>query len=267
MSLEPEKRFRDLREMGRELLLLAGQRTRITWGLSFGDLNRAALARAQEATASEVAARGNGGGDVDFRPRRRGKIALAALLLLLGGGAAAYFLVPGLSSKLNGQGPVASMDVKRPESETHSLSPVRGLDAPAGTAAPPEPAASALNNALHEDPAQPPAGGDVVAHNERSHGVLADDTSSGRGDERDEAKEDERETKKSKSKADKLASRTRDRSDTARRRNQNASTSTARRSTGGDANEVDWMLPEQQALVQQKPRGPRLGTNNAPILD
>jgi eukaryotic-like serine/threonine-protein kinase len=35
MSLEPEQRFKDLREMGRELLLLAGQRTRITWGLSF----------------------------------------------------------------------------------------------------------------------------------------------------------------------------------------------------------------------------------------
>jgi hypothetical protein len=38
MSLEPEHRFKDLREMGRELLLLAGQRTRITWGLSFGDV-------------------------------------------------------------------------------------------------------------------------------------------------------------------------------------------------------------------------------------
>jgi serine/threonine-protein kinase len=38
MSLDPEQRFKDLREMGRELLLLAGQRTRITWGLSFGDL-------------------------------------------------------------------------------------------------------------------------------------------------------------------------------------------------------------------------------------
>ena len=37
MSLDPEQRFKDLREMGRELLLLAGQRTRITWGLSFGE--------------------------------------------------------------------------------------------------------------------------------------------------------------------------------------------------------------------------------------
>jgi eukaryotic-like serine/threonine-protein kinase len=36
MSLEPERRFPDLRAMGRELLSLAGHRTRITWGLSFG---------------------------------------------------------------------------------------------------------------------------------------------------------------------------------------------------------------------------------------
>jgi hypothetical protein len=38
MSLDPERRFPDLRAMGRELLSLAGQRTRITWGLSFGPL-------------------------------------------------------------------------------------------------------------------------------------------------------------------------------------------------------------------------------------
>jgi tRNA A-37 threonylcarbamoyl transferase component Bud32 len=38
MSLDPQDRFKDMREMGCELLTLAGQRTRITWGLSFGDV-------------------------------------------------------------------------------------------------------------------------------------------------------------------------------------------------------------------------------------
>ncbi len=38
MSLDPSQRYADLREMGRELLMLAGQRTRITWSLSFGEL-------------------------------------------------------------------------------------------------------------------------------------------------------------------------------------------------------------------------------------
>ncbi|MET0413298.1 MAG: protein kinase, partial [Polyangiaceae bacterium] len=37
MQIEPSQRFGSVRELGRELLLLAGQRTRITWGLSFGD--------------------------------------------------------------------------------------------------------------------------------------------------------------------------------------------------------------------------------------
>ncbi len=35
MSLEPAERYPDMRAMGRDLLLLAGQRTRITWGLTF----------------------------------------------------------------------------------------------------------------------------------------------------------------------------------------------------------------------------------------
>jgi len=36
MSLNPADRFPNLRQLGRELLLLSGQRTRITWALSFG---------------------------------------------------------------------------------------------------------------------------------------------------------------------------------------------------------------------------------------
>jgi eukaryotic-like serine/threonine-protein kinase len=40
MSLHPHNRFKDAREMGRELLTLAGQRTRITWGLSFGEIHK-----------------------------------------------------------------------------------------------------------------------------------------------------------------------------------------------------------------------------------
>jgi len=40
MSLDPARRYKDLREMGRDLLVLAGQRTRITWALSFGELDR-----------------------------------------------------------------------------------------------------------------------------------------------------------------------------------------------------------------------------------
>ncbi len=38
MHVDPSQRFSDLRELGRELLFLAGQRTRITWSLTFGEI-------------------------------------------------------------------------------------------------------------------------------------------------------------------------------------------------------------------------------------
>jgi len=38
MQIDPARRFPDMRAMGRELLMLAGQRTRVTWGLSFNNL-------------------------------------------------------------------------------------------------------------------------------------------------------------------------------------------------------------------------------------
>src|SRR6188768_134125 len=40
MHLDPSRRFPDMRAMGRDLLGLAGQRTRITWGLSFSELSQ-----------------------------------------------------------------------------------------------------------------------------------------------------------------------------------------------------------------------------------
>jgi eukaryotic-like serine/threonine-protein kinase len=41
MSLDPRDRYRDMRALGQDLLTLAGQRTRITWGLTFGEVARA----------------------------------------------------------------------------------------------------------------------------------------------------------------------------------------------------------------------------------
>ncbi|MGC4091511.1 MAG: serine/threonine-protein kinase [Polyangiaceae bacterium] len=80
MALEPGDRFTDLREMGRELLLLAGQRTRITWGLSFGEPRLPAeigtrthvLQRQREAAVEPVPA----------QRRKIAWIAFAPLLLL-----------------------------------------------------------------------------------------------------------------------------------------------------------------------------------------
>jgi eukaryotic-like serine/threonine-protein kinase len=56
MSLDPSHRFSSLREMGRELLYLAGQRTRITWSLSFGEITpkRGANTSAFNATSASA---------------------------------------------------------------------------------------------------------------------------------------------------------------------------------------------------------------------
>jgi hypothetical protein len=45
MSLDPASRFVDLKALGRELLMLAGERTRMTWSLSFGEMRGAPMAR------------------------------------------------------------------------------------------------------------------------------------------------------------------------------------------------------------------------------
>jgi serine/threonine protein kinase len=79
MSLDPAQRYKDLREMGRELLLLAGQRTRITWALSFGELERAKLSGVawdpQRSLASAP--------PPAMEPKRRAALVLAPLLLLV----------------------------------------------------------------------------------------------------------------------------------------------------------------------------------------
>jgi serine/threonine protein kinase len=45
MSPDPGQRYIDLKALGRELLMLAGERTRMTWRLSFGDSGALSFAR------------------------------------------------------------------------------------------------------------------------------------------------------------------------------------------------------------------------------
>lgn len=47
MSLDAEDRYPDLKALGRDLLLLAGERTRMTWRLSFGDTGVSGFKRAK----------------------------------------------------------------------------------------------------------------------------------------------------------------------------------------------------------------------------
>lgn len=51
MSVDPAQRFPDMRALGRELIGLAGMRTRLTWGQAFGGLSAMALVRHDERPA------------------------------------------------------------------------------------------------------------------------------------------------------------------------------------------------------------------------
>ena len=75
MHIDPERRFPNMRAMGRELLQLAGQRTRITWGLNFGD-----LAGVGHASLAPFAAGSGDRQSMAAGPSRRSKITAAALI-------------------------------------------------------------------------------------------------------------------------------------------------------------------------------------------
>jgi eukaryotic-like serine/threonine-protein kinase len=126
MSLDPAARYKDMREMGRELLQLAGQRTRITWGLSFGELPGASPA-AQLGTAPPMA----GTVPAAPEPRERGFQRRWAFA-----GAALVILVLLLTSTRRDDGGAASTSAAGKGPEPAPLSPVAAASSDAAAGAP-----------------------------------------------------------------------------------------------------------------------------------
>jgi serine/threonine-protein kinase len=124
MSLDPKDRFPDMRALGQELLTLAGQRTRITWGLSFGEVAASARPRAELPPSKSRSAQTLG--------RGTSKLAVAgwpkALAAMVGVASLAALLrwsvtgSPGAEPSFNGSGPADSSDVTV-QSEVRSLTP------------------------------------------------------------------------------------------------------------------------------------------------
>jgi serine/threonine protein kinase len=139
MSLDPSQRFKDLREMGRELLMLAGQRTRITWSLSFGELERPKASgvnswKVPERPSSSAPPPGGGDG-------RRRKLALLALPFLL----LAVLLIVRFSSSPNAENkpPVHAAVVPSPAAQAPTSASDQGSDTTAAKAdAPVQPKAA-----------------------------------------------------------------------------------------------------------------------------
>jgi hypothetical protein len=135
MSLEPAKRFKDLRELGRELLLLAGQRTRITWGLSFGEakptLSSGPGGYAPGVSAPPPRTSVTDAGDVRRAVVRRRALAVAPLVLLGAG------LVGWYAGAFHRAAKTSSANVRPQVAHSEPLA-VNSESAPTAVAKPPE---------------------------------------------------------------------------------------------------------------------------------
>ena len=159
MAIDPGERFPDLRALGRELLLLAGKRTRLTWDLSFGESTTALSRRAAVTTVIELAPEAHL--RTTERPRRRNLVLVAAALSTMAMLAGAVFLLSGA--------PLPSLFARKAHAPatpasavSMPLSPLANRSAQtAATAADSAPQPQAL--ATHPSAAPPVAAAAVVA--------------------------------------------------------------------------------------------------------
>jgi hypothetical protein len=163
MSLDPKHRYRDMRALGQELLTLAGQRTRITWGLSFGEVAAAVRAHHARELDEEAIALAQ-----TRAPKRNGRVSAWPLLA-----AACVGVATVTAFSLSNRGGMGNTEPSPSASPALAASPpamvVRPLEAtraapetpraePAAEVAPAEPARALADDA--DKPARAAAGAD-----------------------------------------------------------------------------------------------------------
>lgn len=159
MSLDPKHRYRDMRALGQELLTLAGQRTRITWGLSFGEVAAAVRAHHARELDEEAIALAQ-----TRAPKRNGRVSLWPLLAAACVGVATVtaFSLSNRSGARNPEPPPSpALAAAPPATVVHPLEAAR----PAPESARAEPARTehaATPPPMPAPAAQPPAPADVA---------------------------------------------------------------------------------------------------------
>jgi serine/threonine protein kinase len=246
MSLDPNHRFSSLREMGRELLFLAGQRTRITWSLSFGEVmakrtgNMSALAMAPRKTPQPS--------------RQYGRLSSTAAILfgvLLFGSAAALLWSSRGGEPSGGPPPMVATQALKADSAGRlpSVAQPPAVSArPAPTAAPVVTPPAAAPPAVTPKPVAPPAVATPPAA--AAPPAKADVPAS-----RTAAAEEERPVKRRAVKAPAPRRRPIPRAEPAA-------------STGEATTKPEW-VPSSKAPASppEKRNTPSVGTNSAPIFD
>ena len=131
MNLEPQNRYRDMRALGQELLTLAGQRTRITWGLTFGEVAAAVRAHHARELDEEAIALAQ-----TRAPKRNGRVSAWPLLA-----AACVGVATVTAFGLSNRGSAPAVEAPAPTSPPLAAAPpgmvVRPLEASAIPEAPP----------------------------------------------------------------------------------------------------------------------------------
>jgi serine/threonine-protein kinase len=242
MHLDPNERFANARELGRELLLLAGQRTRITWGLSFGQPDAALRSKSTKPTRG--AAPGAQAPAAREAARRPGSWWLTLGLFALGAvGILALIVVLVQRAQAPLEHPAATREPERVERSLLPAAAPRPEPPPAAMPAPqplPTAAAPAAEPAASQADVRAPEPEQRAVPSrtklERPRGTRARRVARARAESRERA-----------------------RRKTAQRREESSS----RRD---DRDEPGWWPPP--AEVPSAPARPRaVGTNNAPIFD
>jgi eukaryotic-like serine/threonine-protein kinase len=261
MSLDPSHRFSSLREMGRELLYLAGQRTRITWSLSFGEVTPK---RGNNTSAFSAAS------TTPPPTRSYGKLSSVAAILF---GVALFGAAGALLWSAQKEEPAEPAVAMQPlkQATTPSLEPKAPTPAPAagavnlggaipgGVGQPASAAAPAVAAPNPVEPAAPPSSAAPSAAKAASVAVPArakDPAPAKQGAERVRA-----------ALADDAPKRRSTRPAAGRRRSPPAPAPQAEAARADDPAKPDW-VPVKDLPAPAKPRkNTALGTNNAPIFE
>jgi len=235
MSLEPEDRYPTLRELGRDLLRLAGQRTRVTWGLTFGDIAQGQPGRATSANAIDLHP---GNHPPTERPSGGRKRALAAV-----------FAAAGLcSAVLLGLDPLTGSTTDQTPAESVVLN-AKAIEAPARPSPPSEPVATATAEATDPTPDAAPEPEEEKSEPKAAKNQSASSNASSTRRQR---------VRRSKARRKRRASR-----------QPRRTAATQKKPESSGLERPAWALgPTGETESQSSAKaGPVLGTNNAPILD
>jgi tRNA A-37 threonylcarbamoyl transferase component Bud32 len=256
MHLDPTKRFPDMRGMGRELLTLAGQRTRITWGLSFSEITPTALARPPEPGAATID---------EWNPRGRKRRAFAWLAAGAAAAAAVWLLWP----RLEPVGmPVARNEAPKSSTaeRTLPLQPTAPAARPATevTAAAPSSTGEAAPSAGSEAPAP---NDDSLAEDDGAVARTRDTTNDAEQPREQSGERGQVRGRRIAPETSALQERTpAAQSRPARPRPRRANRVVARRTEAPASDAPDWVVSAPEGTQAASAPGAERGTNNAPIL-